>query len=133
MSMASEPDGAPGPAAEDLHERITERRRELAQTVSALRDKTDVKAHVRDRAAGAEIAVADLARWAGRTADAVPRFVRWGAATAGDQARKLPKPLRGPAERATGVLRRRTGGLLAGWALIVVVLAMLARRLRRHC
>lgn len=83
MAMTSGPDSA-REATTHLHEQIEEHRRELARTVSALHDKTDVKGRVKgrvkggvkERAAGAEIAVADLTRWAGRAVDAFLRLLR---------------------------------------------------------
>lgn len=130
--VTSESNDARGLAAEDLHDQITEHRRELARTVSALRDKTDVKAQLRDRAAGAEIAVAGLAHRVGRAVDAVPRFLRWGAARAGDQAQRLPEPVRGPAEHTADAVRRRIRALVAGWTALVAVLALLVMRRRHH-
>lgn len=128
MGMASGPDDARR-HTEQLQEQIAADRRDLVRTIAALHEKTDVKKRVRERAVGAEIAVADLAGRAGRTAGAVPRFVRWVAAALSDQARKAPKPARAPVGQVAGLLRQRFRLLLALWTAVVAVLAM--RRWRR--
>lgn len=128
--MVSGANGARHTAAEHLQQQIAEHRRDLARTVSALHDKTDVKARVRDRAAGAEIAVAGVASRAGRTLDALPRFLRWAGNTAEQQAHRLPRPVRTPAEHAAVMLRRRIRLFLAAWTVMVAIMAM-RRRLRR--
>jgi hypothetical protein len=129
MTMATGSDGS-RPAAEHLREQIAEHRRELAETVTALRDKTDVKGRVREKAAGAEIAAADLAGWAGRTAGSVPRMARWAASTASDQVHKVPQPVRTPLEQAAALVGRRLRTLLAVATVAMAILAIRRRFVR---
>ena len=131
MSMASDPDGAQRPV-EQLQEQIGEHRRELARTLAAVHDKTDIKGRMREKAVGAEIAVTDLAGWAGRTVGTVPRFVRWAATMASDQTQKVPGHVRVPVGQAAGLVRRRIRALLAAWTAVVAVLAMAVMRRRRR-
>lgn len=108
MMMASGSDGSRPPAAADPREQVSQDRRELINTIQALRSKADVKGRAREKAADAEVAAADLVSWAGRTA---------GAALS-------------PVERVAGLVRRRLGVVLG--ALLAAFSAVVVRRLRRR-
>lgn len=126
--MSTSGDGASSPGAERLRGQIAEDRRALAETVAALHEKTDVKMRVRERAADAEIAAADLAGKAGRTAGSVPRILRWVGTAASDQVRqRVPEPVRTRAGRAAGLVHRPLR-LVIG--LVPVLLAVLVMRRR---
>lgn len=135
MSTPSEHDGAQNAGTEQLHEQIEQDRQALADTISALHSKTDVKGRVREKAAGAEIAAADLAGWVGRKAGSVPRLAKQATDTASEQVRdtvrnKVPEPVRSPMEQGLGVVRREPRIVLAALAALMAVIAV--RRLRRN-
>jgi hypothetical protein len=92
MTSESVSDGAPRPdAVEGLREQVGRDRRELAETVGALRDKADVKERVREAATGARTSVTGLAAWAVRTAGSLPALaLRVTTAAAGRVSRQLP-------------------------------------------
>ena len=114
-----------------LREQITDDRRELAKTVTALRDKTDVKQRVKEKAADAEIAAADAAGWAGQKAGAVPRLARSAVVTAGVQANKrLPHAVQVQIARMAALVRGRIR--LAAAALSALVALLAVNRLRRR-
>lgn len=107
MSTSSEPnDSRPNDSRRALREQIAEDRQELAETVTALRNKTDLKARVLERTADVEIAVTGIAGRAGRTLHFVPGVVRWAVTTAADRmGNKVPSPVRAPIEKAVGLVR----------------------------
>lgn len=116
-----------------LREQIAEDRRELAKTVTALRDKTDVKRRVQEKVADAEIAAAGAAEWAGRKADLLPRLAHSITVTAAAQARRrIPPSVRAPAGRAAGMVRHRIGTAATAGSAVLALLALLAVRWRRH-
>ncbi|ACU73703.1 conserved hypothetical protein [Catenulispora acidiphila DSM 44928] len=119
--------GARRPATvEKLREQVAHDRDELAETVTALHAKTDVKGRVREKTAGAEIAAAAIATRAGRAAGSVPRLIRWAAATASGQVHKSAPPAGSSSERPTLSLRDR---LRIYFAIVTAILAFM--RIRR--
>lgn len=130
MSTASGPNGARHPASADqLREQIAEDRRALAETITALHDKTDVKGRIHDKTAGAEMAAADLAGWVGRKAVTVPRLAKHATSTAAEQVRdKVPQPVRMPVEQAAAMARRQSRLVLAGLAAMVAAMVVVMRR-----
>lgn len=123
----------PSAAARELREQVAEDRRELAETVSDLHDKTDVKGRVRDKAADAEIALSGLAGRAGRTAGSAARFVRWAGTTAVEPVwNRTPAPVRTQVERAGGLVHRELRLVLATTVAMVAALTILVRRRNGH-
>lgn len=130
MNMAPGPDGARHtPAMEHLRDQIAEDRHALAETVTALHTKADVKGRVREKAVDAELAAANLAGRVGRTAGSLPRFAKRAANTASDQVReKVPEPVRTPIGQAAGMVR---GQMRIVAAVLTAILAAMAMRRRR--
>jgi Protein of unknown function (DUF3618) len=117
---------------EELHEQIEQDRQALADTISALHSKTDVKGRVREKAADAEIAAADLAGWVGRKAGTVPRLAKQATETASEQVRdtvrdKVPEPVRSSMEQALGRRELR----IAAAAVTALVAVVVVRQRRR--
>lgn len=126
MSTDPTTNGARRPATvEQLREQVAHDRNELAETVTALHSKTDVKGRVREKAADAEIAAASVASRAGRAAGSVPRLIRWAAATASGQVHKSAQPAGTPSERPTVSLRDRLRIYLA---MVTAILAYMSIR-----
>jgi hypothetical protein len=73
---------------EDLREQVSRDRRELAETVSALHDKADIKERVKETATGAESAVAALLSRAVRTVGTLPALVRRATSAASERAHR---------------------------------------------
>jgi hypothetical protein len=123
MSMTPEPNGTrPSASVQQLRAQIAQDRRRLGETVTALHAKTDIKAQVEEKvqekvhetAAGAEMAVADLAAQVGRTAHSAVRFGRWAAGTAVGQVRSVtPRPVREQAGRVGELVQRELRYVLA--------------------
>ena len=114
-----------------LREQIAEDRRALAETISALHDKTDVKKQMRDKAATVEIAAADAVARIGRTASSIPHLAKNAARGAqqqvSDQAQKVPEPVRAPFGSAVALLRGRLGAVIAAWAAITALVVAMRR------
>ena len=126
MNGSPESDGSQSSAAVDrIREQIAEDRRELADTISALHSKTDVKKRVRDKAASVEIAAADAVGRVGRTACSLPHLAKSAAHQAqhqaAEQGRKISEPVRAPVGSAAGLLRRRLDVVLAAWAALTAL------------
>ena len=136
MNGSPESDGSQSSAAVDrIREQIAEDRRELADTISALhsktdvkkrvRDKADVKKRVRDKAASVEIAAADAVGRVGRTACSLPHLAKSAAHQAqhqaAEQGHKISEPVRAPVGSAAGLLRRRLDVVLAAWAALTAL------------
>jgi|GEM_PF-6471579 hypothetical protein len=126
MNGSPESDGSQSSAAVDrIREQIAEDRRELADTISALHSKTDVKKRVRDKAASVEIAAADAVGRVGRTACSLPHLAKSAAHQAqhqaAEQGHKISEPVRAPVGSAAGLLRRRLDVVLAAWAALMAL------------
>jgi len=126
MNGSPESDGSQSSAAVDrIREQIAEDRRELADTISALHSKTDVKKRVRDKAASVEIAAADAVGRVGRTACSLPHLAKSAAHQAqhqaAEQGHKISEPVRAPVGSAAGLLRRRLDVVLAAWAALTAL------------
>jgi len=126
MNGSPESGGSQSSAAVDrIREQIAEDRRELADTISALHSKTDVKKRVRDKAASMEIAAADAVGRVGRTACSLPHLAKSAAHQAqhqaAEQGHKISEPVRAPVGSAAGLLRRRLDVVLAAWAALMAL------------
>jgi len=126
MNGSPESDGSQSSAAVDrIREQIAEDRRELADTISALHSKTDVKKRVRDKADVVEIAAADAVGRVGRTACSLPHLAKSAAHQAqhqaAEQGHKISEPVRAPVGSAAGLLRRRLDVVLAAWAALTAL------------
>ena len=126
MNGSPESDGSQSSAAVDrIREQIAEDRRELADTISALHSKTDVKKRVRDKAASVEIAAADAVGRVGRTACSLPHLAKSAAHQAQHQAaehgHKISEPMRAPGGSAAGLLRRRLDVVFAAGAALTAL------------
>jgi len=126
MNGSPESDGSQSSAAVDrIREQIAEDRRELADTISALHSKTDVKKRVRDKAASVEIAAADAVGRVGRTACSLPHLAKSAAHQAqhqaAEQGHKISEPVRAPVGSAAGLLRRRLDVVLGAWAALMAL------------
>jgi hypothetical protein len=131
----------PPSTVQELREQVAEDRRRLAETVTALHHKTDVKERVQEKVhekvAGTELAVVGLASRAGRAAGGAGRvatgtvgLVRWAATMAGDQVRNLtPQPIWNQVERAGGLARRELRLFIAS---ATVLLAVVTLRRQHH-
>ena len=133
MSTASGSNGSRHSAAvEQLREQIAQDRRDLAQTVTALHDKVDVKTPVREKAVDAQLAAADLTAWAGRMAGAVPHLAKQAAVAASQQVQRVPQPVRTQVEQAAGLARRQLRAVTAVAVTILVLAVVNRRRLSRR-
>lgn len=126
MNGLPESNGSQSSAAVDrIREQIAEDRRELADTISALHSKTDVKKQVRDKAASVEIAAADALGRVGRTACSLPHLAKSAAHQAqhqaAEQGHKISEPMRAPVGSAAGLLRRRLDVVLAACAALTAL------------
>lgn len=114
---------AAGPA-ERVRAQVAENRRQVTETVAALRHKTDVKGRAKEKAADAELAVSDLASRAGRSAGSGARFSRWALTLVIDQMlRRAPRLVRRQLEARVRLL---------SWGIRLIVAALSARRVLRR-